>query len=62
VLPWMRDALPLVFAGDALIAIGDLWLDAHWCAAADAPGFGCVWQDRPIITEADCRGRRDLLA
>ncbi len=29
VLPWMRDALPLVFAADALIAVGDLWLDAR---------------------------------
>jgi tRNA(Ile)-lysidine synthase len=34
VLPWMRDALPLVFADDALIAVGDLWLDARWCVAA----------------------------
>ena len=34
VLPWMRDALPLVYAGEALIAVGDLWLDARWCVAA----------------------------
>ena len=50
VLPWMRDALPLVFAGDALIAVADLWLDAHWCAAADAPGFALKWQQAPIYT------------
>ncbi len=40
VLPWMRDALPLVFAGDELIAVADLWLDAHWCLPKDAPGLG----------------------
>jgi tRNA(Ile)-lysidine synthase len=49
VLPWMRDALPLVFAGDDLIAVADLWLDAHWCAAADAPGFALTWLQAPII-------------
>jgi tRNA(Ile)-lysidine synthase len=50
VLPWMRDALPLVYAGKELIAVGDLWQDARWCVAAGAPGFGCVWQDAPILT------------
>jgi tRNA(Ile)-lysidine synthase len=49
VLPWMRDALPLIFAGDDLIAVADLWLDAHWCAAADAPGFALTWLQAPII-------------
>lgn len=49
VLPWMRDALPLVFAGDALIAVGDLWLDARWCSLPGMAGFGCVWDDAPII-------------
>jgi tRNA(Ile)-lysidine synthase len=50
VLPWMRDALPLVFAGDELIAIADLWLDARWCVAADAPGLGIVWNNAPLVT------------
>ncbi|HTD73164.1 MAG TPA: tRNA lysidine(34) synthetase TilS [Steroidobacteraceae bacterium] len=50
VLPWMRDALPLVFAGDALIAVGDLWMDADWCAAADAPGLGISWNNAPLLT------------
>ncbi|HEY2463182.1 MAG TPA: tRNA lysidine(34) synthetase TilS [Steroidobacteraceae bacterium] len=50
VLPWMRDALPLVFAGDALIAVADLWLDARWCAAADAPGLGIAWNNAPPVT------------
>jgi tRNA(Ile)-lysidine synthase len=49
VLPWMRDALPMVFAGDALIAVGDLWMDADWCAAADAPGLGIAWNRAPLL-------------
>ncbi len=49
VLPWMRDALPLVFAGDALIAVADLWEDARFRVAADAPGLAVQWRDAPVI-------------
>ena len=59
VLPWMRDALPLLFAGNDLIAVADLWLDAHWCAAVGTrgdqtrgsppPGFALTWLRAPII-------------
>ena len=50
VLPWMRDALPLVFAGDELIAVADLWLDARWCTAANALGLGVAWNNAPVVT------------
>ncbi|MGB6307959.1 MAG: tRNA lysidine(34) synthetase TilS, partial [Steroidobacteraceae bacterium] len=49
VLPWLRDALPLVFAGDSLIAVADLWLDARWCVALGDPGLGLAWERGPII-------------
>jgi TilS substrate C-terminal domain len=49
VLPWMRDALPLLFAQDELIAVGDLWLETRWCAA-DAVGFAPAWLESPIIS------------
>jgi tRNA(Ile)-lysidine synthase len=49
VLPWMRDALPLVFADEALIAVADRWLDARWCVPAGAPGFAILWERAPII-------------
>jgi tRNA(Ile)-lysidine synthase len=49
VLPWMRAALPLLFVGDALIGVADLWLDAHWCAA-ETLGFAPVWREAPIIS------------
>jgi tRNA(Ile)-lysidine synthase len=50
VLPWMRDSLPLVFAGNELIAVADLWLEAGWCAAADAPGLALAWNNAPVVT------------
>jgi tRNA(Ile)-lysidine synthase len=55
VLPWMRDALPVIFAGEAaiagenLIAVGDLWSDARWCVAPSLPGLGVVWENAPVI-------------
>ncbi len=48
-LPWMRDALPMIYAGDTLIAIGDLWHDARWCVSDAAPGVGCVWDGAPTL-------------
>ena len=33
VLPWLRDALPLVYADEVLIAVGDLWQDSSACSA-----------------------------
>ena len=50
VLPWMRDALPLVYAGNDLIAVGDLWQDARWCVPPGEAGVGCVWHDSPGLT------------
>jgi tRNA(Ile)-lysidine synthase len=49
VLPWMRDAMPLVFAKDALIAVANLWCDSRWCVAAGAPGLAIDWQGAPNI-------------
>jgi tRNA(Ile)-lysidine synthase len=55
VLPWMRDALPVIFAhqtavpGEALIAAGDLWLETRCCVAPSAPGLGIAWEDAPVI-------------
>ena len=49
VLPWMRDALPLIFAGDALIAVADLWEDARFSATTGAPGLAVQWRGAPIV-------------
>ncbi len=49
VLPWMRDALPYIYAGQELIGIADLWLDARWCVPADARGIAFRWLRAPNI-------------
>lgn len=48
-LPWMRGALPFVFAGAELIAVGDQWLDARRCVGPREPGVGFEWEDAPIL-------------
>ena len=49
VLPWMRDALPLVVANDDLIAVADLWLDAPRRAGLGSPGHEIRWDEAPTI-------------
>jgi tRNA(Ile)-lysidine synthase len=49
VLPWMRDALPLLFAGETLIAVADLWEDARFSAAWNAPGLAVEWRNAPVV-------------
>ena len=46
VLPWMRDRVPLVYAGDDLVAVGDLWLARN---AVTEPGVALRWTDRPAL-------------
>ncbi len=53
VLPWRRDALPLVYAGDALVAVGDLWIAAD---AIAEPGYALRWRDAPAYLEAPVDG------
>ncbi len=43
--PWMRARLPLLFLGDHLVAVADLWLDAGVAAAASEPGWEIIWRD-----------------
>jgi tRNA(Ile)-lysidine synthase len=50
VLPWLRDALPMIYAGDTLIAVGDLWQDARSSVTMDILGLACVWEDAPPLT------------
>ena len=49
VLPWLRNALPFVFAGEDLVAVGDLWLQTHYCVPASEAGLGIAWRQAPII-------------
>ncbi len=49
IVPWMRDRLPLVFVGERLAAVGDLWIDAEFAAAAGEPALRPVWEERPRL-------------
>jgi len=46
VVPWMRDRLPLIYAGNDLVAVGDLWLSN---SAASRPGVAVRWSGRPAL-------------
>ena len=52
VLPWRRAQIPLLFAGDTLLAVADLWVaDEAW----SMPGLSVHWENAPIPLFA--RGR-----
>lgn len=46
IVPWMRDRVPLIYSGDELVAVGDLWVAAD---AASSPGVAIRWSDRPAL-------------
>ncbi len=46
VVPWMRDRVPLIYSGDTLVAVGDLFLAAE---AAATPGVAVRWSERPAL-------------
>lgn len=42
--PWLRDKIPLVYCGDELVAVGDLWVCAEFAATWDEVGVMLRWQ------------------
>lgn len=46
VVPWMRAFVPLLYAGDRLVAVGDAWIAED---AWSAPGYVVRWLDRPPL-------------
>jgi tRNA(Ile)-lysidine synthase len=50
VLPWMRDRIPLLYRGDSLVAVGDLWVtdDVAQVDAAE-PRWRIRWGDHPPV-------------
>ena len=46
VLPWMRDRVPLLYADDRLVAVGDLWMAEE---ALCADGYVVRWIDKPAL-------------
>lgn len=53
VLPWMRQRMPLVYAGKELAAVGDLVVSAGFAAIPGEPAWRIAWLDRPRLTERD---------
>ncbi|QEY12428.1 tRNA lysidine(34) synthetase TilS [Cellvibrio sp. KY-YJ-3] len=41
--PWLREQLPLVYSGDELVAVGDLWVCDGVVAGCDEAGYRLVW-------------------
>ncbi len=50
IVPWMRERLPLVFVGDRLAAVADLWIDADFAAPPGVPALAPLWSGRPDLT------------
>jgi len=46
VVPWMRERLPLLYSGDELVAVADIWIAA---SAVSKPGTAICWKNRPPI-------------
>lgn len=43
-LPWLRERTPLLYSGDHLIAVGDLFIATNYAACSGESGLGIVWQ------------------
>ncbi|WP_405238981.1 tRNA lysidine(34) synthetase TilS [Lentisalinibacter orientalis] len=46
IVPWMRGRLPLVYCGDELVAVADLWMAAQRRCEG---GIAVVWEGRPPL-------------
>jgi tRNA(Ile)-lysidine synthase len=57
VLPWQRAMLPVVHAGEEIVAIGDLACGERYAAAPGEAAWQIVWHGRPVLTEAEATSR-----
>ncbi len=49
VLPWWRDRVPLIYAAERLVAVGDLWVAAEFAARGGEDALRIVWEGKPNI-------------
>ncbi len=47
--PWMRERVPLVYVGEELAAVADLWLAEPFCTVNDGTGMRLEWYGHPPI-------------
>jgi tRNA(Ile)-lysidine synthase len=57
VLPWRRATLPVILAGEEIVAIGDLACSAGYAAAPGEPAWHVLWHGRPVLTEDEATSR-----
>lgn len=46
IVPWMRGAIPLLFAEQKLVAVADIWVDADSLVSS---GLHVIWADPPAL-------------
>ncbi len=49
IVPWMRGHIPLIYADQQLVAVGDLWINAACAAGPGEPGHRVNWTDHAPI-------------
>lgn len=49
IVPWMRPAIPYLYADKSLLAVADLWTDSRYRVPPGAPGLALVWEDAPPL-------------
>lgn len=49
VVPWMRDRIPLLYAGDRLAAVAGLWLEQELSAEQGVRALGVSWENHPSL-------------
>ncbi len=42
--PWLRDRIPLIWVGEGLAAVGNLWICEPFQARPGEPGLSCIWE------------------
>ena len=57
VLPWHRCAVPVIWAGDQVVAVGGIAISADWAAGPGEAGWELHWRNRPMLTEAEFLAR-----
>lgn len=51
--PWERQRLPLVYVGEDLAAVADLWTFEPYAAKGDEPAWGLIWEPNYRIGGVD---------
>jgi tRNA(Ile)-lysidine synthase len=53
VLPWRRDAIPILRSAGQIVAVADICCTGEFAAAADEPSWRVCWHGRPLLTEGE---------